>query len=82
MEGVFAHGKIYVLISRVTDPQNFYAVGLPPADLLDAVAEAVPRNSHMKLFGFKTLKIKFAILGSGYLSENIVESMAKPQAEF
>jgi len=57
LEGVFAHGQIYVLISRVTDPKNFHAVGLPPADLLDAVAEAVPRESHMKLFGLKTRKI-------------------------
>jgi hypothetical protein len=40
LEGVFAHGQIYVLISRVTDPENFHAIGLPPADLLDAVAEA------------------------------------------
>ena len=40
LEGVFAHGQIYVLISRVTDPKNFVAVGLPPEDLLDAVAEA------------------------------------------
>ena len=40
LEGVFAHGQVYVLVSRVTDPRNFHAVGLPPLDLLDAVARA------------------------------------------
>jgi hypothetical protein len=40
LEGVFAHGQIYVLSSRVTDPRNFHAVGLPPKDLLEEVARA------------------------------------------
>ena len=40
LEGTFAHGQVYVLISRVTDPRNLCLVGLPPADLLDEVAEA------------------------------------------
>ena len=39
-EGVFAHGQIYVLVSRVTDLRNLQAVGLPPADFLEAVARA------------------------------------------
>ena len=38
LEGVFAQGQVYVLVSRVTDPHNFVLVGLPPKDLLDAVA--------------------------------------------
>ena len=37
---VFAIGQVYVLISRVTDPQNLQFVGLPPADMLDAVEAA------------------------------------------
>merc|ERR1711949_92424 len=40
LEGMFALGQIYVLWSRVTDPNLFYGVGLPPADLLDDVARA------------------------------------------
>ena len=40
LEGVFAQGQVYVLASRVTDPQNFVFVGLPPKDLLDVVAQA------------------------------------------
>ena len=40
LEGVFAQGQVYVRASRVTDPQNFVLVGLPPKDLLDVVASA------------------------------------------
>ena len=40
LEGMFALGQIYVLWSRVTDPTLFHAVGLPPTDLLDDVADA------------------------------------------
>ena len=35
VEGVFAQGQVYVLVNRVTDPQNFQLVGVPPRDLLD-----------------------------------------------
>ena len=27
LEGTFAQGHVYVLVSRVTDPENFYLVG-------------------------------------------------------
>ena len=40
LEGVFAQGQVYVLISRVTDPRNFELLGIPPLDLLEDVAEA------------------------------------------
>ena len=40
LEGMFALGQLYVLWSRVTDPNLFCAVGLPPADMLDDVAKA------------------------------------------
>ncbi|MEC9233693.1 MAG: hypothetical protein VX403_07250, partial [Planctomycetota bacterium] len=40
LEGVFAHGQVYVLVSRVTVPENFQLVGFPPADMLDEVAQA------------------------------------------
>ena len=32
---------MYVLISRVTDPKNFYLIGVPPRDLLEDVAAAL-----------------------------------------
>ena len=40
LEGIFAIGQVYVLMSRVTDPKDFYAIGLPPIDLLDEVVAA------------------------------------------
>ena len=40
LEGVFACGQVYVLISRVTDPQNLHLIGLPPRDLLPEVCHA------------------------------------------
>ncbi len=40
LEGVFALGQVYVLSSRVTDPDNFQLVGVPPQDLLEEVARA------------------------------------------
>lgn len=41
LEGVFAQGQVYVLISRVTDPQLLRLVGLPPSDLFDDVCAAL-----------------------------------------
>ncbi len=43
LEGVFALGQVYVLFSRVTDPDNFHLVGIPPEDLLEDVARAWQR---------------------------------------
>ena len=40
-EGVFALGQVYVLVSRVVDPQNFVLVGVPPKDLLEDLAAAL-----------------------------------------
>ena len=40
-EGVFALGQVYVLVSRVTDPQNFVLVGVTPKDLLEDIATAL-----------------------------------------
>ena len=37
-------GQLYVLISRVTDPNNFNLIGIPPRDLLEDVAEALLRE--------------------------------------
>ena len=33
--------QVYVLISRVTDPKNFYLIGVPPRDLIEDVAAAL-----------------------------------------
>ena len=38
LEGVFAMGQVYVLVSRCTDPQNFLLVGVPPKDVLEDFA--------------------------------------------
>ena len=43
VEGIFAVGHLYVLISRATDPQNVQLVGLPPKDMLDDVELAWKR---------------------------------------
>ena len=40
LEGVFASGQVYVLLSRVTDPRNVVLLGVPPADLLPDVVKA------------------------------------------
>ena len=41
LEGIFALGQVYVPVSRVTDPENFHLVGVPPKDLVEAVAVAL-----------------------------------------
>jgi len=41
LEGVFAQGHVYVMVSRVTDPANFALAGLPPKDLVEEVASAL-----------------------------------------
>ena len=43
LEGVFALGQVYVLVSRVTDPKNFSLVGIPPRDLVEDLAQALLR---------------------------------------
>jgi hypothetical protein len=46
LEGVFAQGQVYVLVSRVTCPWHFQLVGLPPKDLLeDVVVLAALQNA-------------------------------------
>ena len=42
-EGIFAHGHLYVLISRATDPKNVQLVGLPPKDMMEEVEAAWAR---------------------------------------
>ena len=37
-------GQVYVLVSRVTDPQNFLLVGIPPRDLIEDLAQALLRQ--------------------------------------
>ena len=44
LEGVFAHGQVYVMLSRVTDPRNFVLLGLPPKDLVEDVAQGLIRR--------------------------------------
>ena len=40
LEGVFAMGQVYVLVSRCTDPLNSPLVVLPPKDFWEAVAQS------------------------------------------
>ena len=46
LEGVFAFGQVYVLISRVTDPVNMQLVGLPLMDLLTEIYAAWQAAGH------------------------------------
>ena len=46
LEGVFAFGQVYVLVSRCTDPVNFELVGIPPIDLVREVARALREGGY------------------------------------
>ena len=46
LEGIFAWGQLYVLISRVTDPANLHLIGLPPKDLVEEVGSALKRAGY------------------------------------
>lgn len=41
LEGIFAFGQVYVLISRVTDPANLELIGLPPKDIIEDLSAAL-----------------------------------------
>ncbi len=40
IEGIFAQGQLYVLISRVVDPRSLELLGVPPIDMLEEVCTA------------------------------------------
>ena len=44
LEGIFAHGQTYVLISRTPDEEQFWCVGVPPQDILLDVMKAVQQQ--------------------------------------
>ena len=48
LEGVFALGQVYVLVSRCTDPRNFCLVGLPPKDRRKKISQRPPRRDKHK----------------------------------
>ena len=52
LEGIFAWGQLYVLISRVTDPANLHLIGLPPKDLMEEVAHALKRCGYSEIDTF------------------------------
>ena len=49
LEGIFAWGQLYVLLSRVTDPANLHLIGLPPKDLIDRIAAELSRLRKAKI---------------------------------
>ena len=51
LEGVFAFGQVYVLISRVTDPANLELIGLPPKDIIEDLSAALYKK--FKELGFE-----------------------------
>ena len=44
LEGIFAHGQTYVLISRTPDGDQFWLIGVPPEDILLDVMRAVHKK--------------------------------------
>ena len=52
LEGIFAWGQLYVLISRVTDPANLHLIGLPPKDLVEDVGSALKRAGYSDIDAF------------------------------
>ena len=44
LEGIFAFGQVYVLISRVTDPANLELIGLPPKDIIEDLSAALVKK--------------------------------------
>jgi len=52
LEGIFAWGQLYVLISRVTDPANLHLIGLPPKDLVEEVGSALKRAGYSDIDAF------------------------------
>ena len=51
LEGIFAFGQVYVLISRVTDPANLELIGLPPKDIIEDLSAALYKK--FKELGFE-----------------------------
>ena len=50
LEGIFAFGQVYVLISRVTDPANLELIGLPPKDIIEDLSAALVKNVYRVRF--------------------------------
>ena len=48
IEGIFASGQFYTMVTRATDPRLFQLIGLPPVDLLDKVV--VPQTIRRRFF--------------------------------
>ena len=52
LEGIFAWGQLYVLISRVTDPANLHLIGVPPKDIVEDVGNALKRAGYSDIDAF------------------------------
>lgn len=85
LEGVFALGQTYVLVSRVTDPQHLKFVGLPPRDLLDDVAASVAAagldvNKFFEEACAVTGEFQYAAAAKDRWTENVAERL-RPRLE-